>query len=172
MQYTRLGNTGLVVSRLSFGVMTFGQGQGTMASVSKTDEKSATEMIHRAMDAGINFFDSADAYASGQSETILGRALGARRRDVIISTKVGFRSGEAITHSGASYGYLLAAAEACLRRLDTAYLDLLSIHKPDPYTPFGETLRALDNLVQRGLVRYAGYSNFSAWLNAWAFSSG
>ena len=163
MEYTRLGKTGLIVSRLSFGVMTFGQGQGTMASVSKTDEKTASEMIRRAMDAGINFFDAADAYANGQSEVILGRALGARRRDVIISTKVGFRSGEAITHTGASYGYLLSAAEACLRRLGTDYLDLLSIHKPDPYTPFEETLRALDNLAQRGLVRYVGYSNFSAW---------
>ncbi|HJT01510.1 MAG TPA: aldo/keto reductase [Terriglobales bacterium] len=163
MQYTSLGNTGLIVSRLSLGVMTFGQGQGTMASVSKTDEKSAADMIHRAMDAGINFFDSADAYANGQSETILGRALGARRRDVIISTKVGFRSGEAITQTGASYRYLLAAAEACLQRLGTDYLDLLSIHKPDPYTPFEEMLRGLDNLVQRGLVRYVGYSNFSAW---------
>lgn len=163
MQYTRLGNTGLIISRLSFGVMTFGQGQGTMASVLKTDEKTAADMIHRSLDAGINFFDSADAYANGQSEAILGRALGARRRHVIISTKVGFRSGEAITQAGASYGYLLSAAEACLRRLGTDYLDLLSIHKPEPYTPFEETLRALENLVQRGLVRYVGYSNFSAW---------
>lgn len=163
MHYTRLGNTGLVVSRLSFGVMTFGQGQGTMAAVSKTDEQSATEMIHRALEAGVNFFDSADAYAGGQSEAILGRALGIRRRDVIISTKVGFRTGEVITQAGASYGYVLSAAEACLRRLGTDYLDLLSIHKPDPFTPVEETLRALDNLVRRGLVRYVGYSNFSAW---------
>lgn len=163
MQYTRLGNTGLAVSRLSFGVMTFGQGQGTMASVSKTDEKTASDMIHRAMDAGINFFDSADAYAGGQSEAILGRALGARRRDVLISTKIGFRTGEAITQAGASYGYVIAAAEACLRRLGTDYLDLLSIHKWDPFTPVEETLRALENLVRRGLVRYVGYSNFSAW---------
>jgi aryl-alcohol dehydrogenase-like predicted oxidoreductase len=166
MEYTRLGNTGLVVSRLAFGVMTFGQGQGTMASVSKTDEKTASDMIHRAMDAGINFFDSADAYAGGQSEAILGRALGPRRRDVLISTKVGFRTGEAITQAGASYGYVIAAAEACLRRLGTDYLDLLSIHKPDPFTPVEETLRALDNLVRRGLVRYVGYSNFSAWQSA------
>jgi aryl-alcohol dehydrogenase-like predicted oxidoreductase len=163
MQYTRLGNTGLVVSRLSFGVMTFGQGQGTMASVSKTDEKTATDMIRRSLEAGVNFFDAADAYANGQSEVILGRALDVRRRDVIVSTKIGFRTGEAITKAGASYGYLLSAAEACLHRLGTGYLDLLSIHKPDPFTPFEESLRALDNLVQRGLVRYVGYSNFSAW---------
>ena len=163
MQYTRLGNTGLVVSRLAFGVMTFGQGQGTMASVSKTDEKTATDMIQRSLEAGVNFLDAADAYANGQSEAILGRALGTRRRDVIISTKIGFRTAEAITRAGASYGYLLSAVEACLRRLGTDYLDLLSIHKPDPFTPFEETLRALDNLVQRGLVRYVGYSNFSAW---------
>lgn len=163
MEYTRLGNSGLIVSRLAFGVMTFGKGEGSMASVSKTDEKTAITLIHRALEAGINLFDSADAYANGQSETILGYALEGRRHDVVISTKIGFRTGEAVTRAGASYGYILSAAEACLRRLRTDYLDLLSIHKPDPWTPPEETARALDNLVQRGLVRYAGYSNLSTW---------
>ncbi|MBZ5629855.1 MAG: aldo/keto reductase [Acidobacteriia bacterium] len=163
MEYVRLGNSGLIVSRLSFGVMTFGKGEGAMAAVSKTDETTATAIIHRALDAGINLFDAADAYANGQSETILGKALEGRRHDVVISTKIGFRTGEAVTRAGASYGYILSAAEACLRRLRTDYLDLLSIHKPDPWTPPEETARALDNLVQRGLVRYVGYSNLSAW---------
>ena len=163
MEYARLGNSGLIVSRLSFGVMTFGKGEGVMASVSKTDEATATSILHRALEAGINFFDAADAYANGQSETILGKFLEGRRQEIVVSTKIGFRSGEAITRAGASYGYILSAAEACLRRLRTDYLDLLSIHKPDPWTPPEETARALDNLVQRGLVRYAGYSNLSAW---------
>jgi aryl-alcohol dehydrogenase-like predicted oxidoreductase len=166
MRYSRLGNSGLIVSRLAFGVMTFGQGTGAMAAVSKTGQQDAEAMVHRSLDAGINLFDTADAYANGQSEVMLGQALGPRRKDVVISTKIGFRSGEAVIHAGASYAYLLAATEASLRRLGTDYIDLLSIHKPDPFTPFEETARALDNLVQRGLVRYVGYSNLSAWQSA------
>jgi aryl-alcohol dehydrogenase-like predicted oxidoreductase len=165
MKYARLGNTGLIVSRLSFGVMTFGKtaADDPMSSVWKTGQEQANALIGRALDAGINFFDTADMYAGGQSEEMLGRALGQRRQDVIISTKIGFRSGGAVSRAGASYGYILSAAEACLTRLSTDYLDLLSIHKPDPFTPEEETARALDNLVQRGLVRYVGYSNLPAW---------
>lgn len=166
MQYARLGNTGLIVSRLAFGVMTFGKGAGAMAAVSKIGQADAESLIHRSLDAGINFFDAADAYASGQSEEMLGKALGARRKNIVLSTKVGFRSGDAVNQAGASYGYLIAATEASLRRLGTDFVDLLSIHKPDPVTPFEETARALDNLVQRGLVRYVGYSNLSAWQSA------
>ena len=163
MQFARLGRTGLIVSRLAFGVMTFGKGSGLMADVAKTGQDEANALVHRSLDAGINFFDTADAYASGESEVMLGKALGQRRKDVVVSTKIGFRSGEAVIHAGASYAYILAAAEASLRRLATDYVDLLSIHKPDPFTPFEETARALDDLVQRGLVRYVGYSNLSAW---------
>jgi len=166
MQFARLGNTGLIVSRLAFGVMTFGKGSGTMAAVAKTGQDEANALVHRSLDAGINFFDTADMYAEGQSEIMLGKALGSRRNDVIVSTKIGFRSGEAVVHAGASYAYILAATEASLRRLGTEYIDLLSIHKPDPFTPFEETARALDNLVQRGLVRYVGYSNLAAWQSA------
>ena len=166
MRYSRLGNTGLVVSRLAFGVMTFGQGAGAMAAVAKTGQKEAEALVQRSLDAGINLFDTADMYADGQSEIMLGQALGTNRKDVVVSTKVGFRSGEALIHAGASYGYLIAATEASLRRLGTDYIDLLSIHKPDPWTPFEETARALDNLVQRGMVRYVGYSNLSAWQSA------
>ncbi len=163
MQYARLGNSGLIVSRLAFGVMTFGQGSGIQAAVSKTTQDEAAVLIQRSLDAGINFFDAADAYAAGQSETILGKALGPRRKDVVISTKIGFRSTGVLTHAGASYSYILSATEASLRRLNTDFVDVLSIHKPDPFTPVEETARALDNLVQRGLVRYVGYSNLSAW---------
>jgi aryl-alcohol dehydrogenase-like predicted oxidoreductase len=163
MQFERLGNTGLIVSRLAFGVMTFGRGEGVFAAVSKTPQEEANKLVQRSLDAGVNFFDTADAYANGQSEVMLGRALGPRRKDVVFSTKIGFRTGEAVIHAGGSYAYILAAAESSLRRLATDYIDLLSIHKPDPFTPFEETARALDNLVQRGLVRYVGYSNLSAW---------
>lgn len=165
MQYVRLGNSGLVVSRLALGVMTFGSGSSSdpRSAVWKTGQQEADALVGRALDAGINFFDVADMYAHGQSEQMLAKALGKRRNDVVISTKVGFRSGETITQAGASYRYILAAAEASLRRLQTDYVDLLSIHRPDPFTPAEETARALENLVQRGLVRYVGYSNFSAW---------
>lgn len=165
MQYARLGNTGLIVSRLAFGVMTFGKNDPSspFSTVAKTPQQEAEAMISRCLDAGINFFDTADVYTNGDTEKMLGAALGARRKDVIISTKVGFRSGEALIHAGASYRYLLAATEASLRRLQTDYLDLLSIHKFDPHTPAEETARALENLVQRGLVRYVGYSNWTAW---------
>lgn len=165
MQYARLGNTGLVVSRLALGVMTFGSGSGSKPTdaVWKTGQQEADALVGRSLDAGINLFDTADMYADGQSESMLGKTLGKRRKDVVISTKIGFRSGDAVIHAGASYRYILAVAEASLRRLQTDYIDLLSIHKPDPVTPFEETARALENLVQRGLVRYVGYSNLSAW---------
>ena len=102
MQYSRLGNSGLVVSKLAFGAMTFGTGQGPFAAVSKVDAALADAMIGKTLDAGINHFNSADGYTGGQSEEMLGRALGDRRKDVVISTKVGFRSAPALLHQGLS----------------------------------------------------------------------
>jgi len=166
MQYRRLGNSGLVVSRLALGVMTFGSGSDDLGAVWKIGQQEANAIIGRALDAGVNFLDTADMYAGGQSEEMMAKALGTRRKDVVISTKVGFRTSNALTHAGASYGYILSAAESSLRRLNTDYIDLLSIHKFDPFTPMEESARALENLVQRGLVRYVGYSNFSAWQSA------
>ena len=163
MEYARLGSSGLIVSRLALGVMTFGSGSDAMGAVWKTGQQEADAIIGRSLDAGINFFDTADMYAGGQSEEMMAKALGKRRKHVVISTKIGFRQSDAITQAGASYGYIISAAEACLRRLNTDYIDLLSIHKFDPFTPMEESARALENLVQRGLVRYVGYSNFSAW---------
>ena len=169
MQYSRLGNSGLIVSRLAFGSMTFGSpappgdGSDPRSAIWKAGQKEADALVSRSMAAGVNFFDAADMYANGESETILGKALGKRRKDVVISTKIGFRSGDAVIQSGASRRYLLNSVEGCLERLNTDYIDLLSIHKPDPFTPEEETAQALDNLVQRGLVRYVGYSNLSAW---------
>ena len=164
MQFARLGNSGLVVSRLAFGVMTFGTAKGSIQGVWKAGQEEANALVNRALDAGINFFDTADSYASGQSEEMLGKALGTKRKDVVISTKVGFRAaGNGMLDAGASFRHIVNGAEASLRRLNTEYLDLLSVHRFDPYTPFEESARALENLVARGLVRYVGFSNFAAW---------
>jgi len=100
MQYSRLGDTGLIVSRLAFGAMTFGTGKGPFAAVSKVGPELANQIIGKTLDAGINFFNTADGYTGGQSEEILGKALGVRRKDVVVSTKVGFRSGEPLLHQG------------------------------------------------------------------------
>ena len=164
MQYKQLGNTGLIVSRLSFGAMTFGS--GSLATIYKVDQENAQAMLNRALDAGINFFDTADGYAEGQSEQMLGDALRTRRADVVISTKVGFRSGPALIQSGLSRQHIIAGCEASLRRLGTDYIDVYSVHKTDPFTPLEETLAALDTLVHQGKVRYIGYSNWPAWMTA------
>jgi len=163
MQYARLGNSGLIVSRLAFGVRTLGHDQGAMGAVWKTGQEEANALVGRSLDAGINFFDTADGYATGQSEVMLGKALRARRQDIILSTKIGFRTGLAITQSGSSARHILNSAEECLKRLGTDYIDLLSIHRLDAYTPFEESARALEDLITRGLVRYLGFSNFTAW---------
>lgn len=163
MQYTTLGHTGLVVSRLAFGAMTFGEGQLVPGVTNKIDQPIADQMVDRALEAGINLFDTADAYTNGQSEIMLGKALGDRRHQAIIATKVGFRTGNAITDTGLSYRHILASAEASLKRLGTDYIDLYQIHIPDPLTPPEETVRALDDLVRRGLVRYVGFCNLPAW---------
>lgn len=163
MQYTTLGHTGLLVSRLAFGAMTFGTGQLVPGVTNNIDQTEAEKMIDRVLDAGINLFDTADAYTSGQSEIILGKALGKRRQKVAVATKVGFRTGDALTDTGLSYRHIIASAEASLKRLGTDYIDLYQIHIPDPLTPPEETARALDDLVRRGLVRYIGFSNLPAW---------
>jgi len=143
--------------------MTFGHDQGAMGAVWKTGQEEANTLVGRSLDAGINFFDTADGYAAGQSEVMLGKALGTRRKDIILSTKIGFRTGPALTQSGSSARHILNSAEECLKRLGTDYVDLLSIHRFDAYTPFEESARALENLITRGLVRYVGFSNFTAW---------
>lgn len=163
MQYTTLGHTGLVVSRLAFGAMTFGTGELVPGVTNNIDQTIADQMVSRALDAGINLFDTADAYTGGQSEIMLGKALLHRRHETVIATKVGFRTGNAIADTGLSYRHIIASAEASLKRLGTDYIDLYQLHIPDPLTPIEETVRALDDLVRRGLVRYVGFSNFPAW---------
>src|SRR5262245_21684533 len=167
MQYNRLGDSGLIVSRLAFGVMTFGSAKGTVfEGISKVDQKLATELVAKSLDAGINHFNTADVYTGGQSEEFLGKALGNRRKDVIISTKTGFRSGEALIHQGLSRGHILDSAEGSLRRLGTDYIDVYLVHRLDPNTPVDETADALDSHVKSGKVRYIGFSNWPAWLAA------
>jgi aryl-alcohol dehydrogenase-like predicted oxidoreductase len=139
--------------------MTFGE----MGSIGKLDEAGAARLVGLALDAGVNLFDTANTYAAGSSEALLGRALGARRRDVLVATKVGFPSGPGPNQRGLSYRHVIASAEASLRRLGSDWIDLLQIHKHDSSTPFEETARALDDLVRRGLVRYLGLSNLPAW---------
>lgn len=182
MQYSRLGSTGLIVSRLSFGTMTFGN-DPSMPNVYKVSEESARAMIEKSLEAGVNFFDTADGYASGQSETMLGKLLSDKRQEVLLATKVGFRTGAALTQAGLSRQHILASCETSLRRLKTDYLDLYIVHKEDPYTPLEETLSVLNDLVRAGKVRYLGFSNWAAWkaaaalemqrANGWAeFTSG
>jgi aryl-alcohol dehydrogenase-like predicted oxidoreductase len=167
MQYSRLGNTGLIVSRLAFGAMTFGS-DPSISAIYKVDQENARAMIERSIEAGVNFFDTADGYAGGQSETMLGQALGPRRLDVVVATKVGFRSGEPITQAGLSRRHILASCDQSLNRLNTDYIDLYIVHKEDPFTPLEETLEALNDIVRTGKVRYLGFSNWSAWKAATA----
>jgi aryl-alcohol dehydrogenase-like predicted oxidoreductase len=163
MNYTTLGNTGLIVSRMAFGAMTFTSGNKDLRSISKVPAELADQLVGRSLDAGINMFDTADAYAGGESETLLGRALKSRRDDVVIATKVGFRSGPAHNQAGLSRRHILWSVDQSLKRLGTDWIDVYIVHREDPYTPLEETLAALDATVRSGKVRYLGFSNWSAW---------
>ena len=168
MKYTNLGNTGLIVSRLSFGAMTFGS-DPSITSIYKVNQEDAQKMVSKSLDAGINFFDTADGYAGGQSEEMLGKTLATQRKDVVIATKVGFRTGAPVTQAGLSKRHILYSCEQSLRRLNTDYIDLYILHKEDPFTPLEETLAAVNSLVEAGKVRYIGFSNWSAWKAAVAW---
>ena len=164
MQYRRLGDTGLIVSRLSFGAMTFTTGDPS--AVAKVDKSDAEALLSRALDAGVNLFDTADVYANGRSEEILGAFLKPRRDEVVLSTKVAYRMGPGQNQTGLSRKHLLSACDASLKRLGTDYVDVLMAHKGDPFTPLEETLEALDTLVRQGKTRYIGCSNWPAWMMA------
>lgn len=166
MEYKTLGNTGLLVSRLCLGTMTFGAGEGFFKPIGDVDHDGVVHMVQAALNAGINFFDTADAYQGGQSETLLAQALenlDIPRHEVVIATKVYSRTGDGRNDIGASRGHIFDAVEASLRRLRTDYIDLYQIHANDYLTPLEETLRALDTLLQQGKVRYIGVSNWQAW---------
>ncbi len=166
MLYTRLGDTGLIVSRLAFGAMTFGSGSGRMAAIAKVNLEAARQLVGKSLDAGVNYFNTADAYTRGQSEEILGETLGHHRKEVIIATKVGFRSGDALVDQGLSRQHIVTSAEGSLRRLRTDYIDVYLLHRVDRLTPIEESLEALDLLVRQGKVLYTGFSNWPAWMAA------
>ncbi|MDE2450357.1 MAG: aldo/keto reductase [Gammaproteobacteria bacterium] len=163
MQYALLGNTGLTVSRLAFGAMTFTAGNKDLGTIYKVGADLAGELVGRALDAGINFFDTADGYAGGESEAMLGAALKSHRDQVVIATKVGFRTGPALVRAGLSRRHILWSVDQSLKRLGTDWIDVYIAHRDDPYTPLEETLAALDAVVRAGKVRYLGFSNWSAW---------
>jgi aryl-alcohol dehydrogenase (NADP+) len=162
MEYVSLGRSGLKVSRLCLGTMTFGN-PAWRAYVLPEDE--SRPIIHRALLLGINFFDTADMYSLGASEEVLGRALRdfASRDDVVIATKVYYPMGEGPNRRGLSRKHVCASVEGSLRRLGTDHIDLYQVHRWDPQTPVEETLRALDDLVRSGKVRYLGASSMAAW---------
>ena len=157
-----LGNTGVRVSELCFGAMTFG-GKGYWQNIGQVEQKEADELVRTAIDAGINFFDTADIYSEGRSEEILGKALGKKRNDIVLATKVRGRSGPGPNDVGLSRKHIMDSCDASLRRLGTDYIDLYQVHSFDGRTPLEETLRALDDLVRSGKVRYLGASNFAGW---------
>ena len=163
MEYRLLGRSGLSVPALSFGTATFGGGNDFFRAWGASDVKEATRLVDVSLDAGLTMFDSADAYSAGLAEEILGQAIKGRRDKVLISTKASFRMGPTPNNLGSSRHHLIAACEASLKRLGTDYIDLWQMHGFDAKTPIEETMRALDDLVRAGKVRYIGCSNYSGW---------
>jgi len=154
MRYKPLGRTGVFVSELCFGTMTFGK---------EADEAESGRMFAACRDAGVNFFDCANAYSDGLAETILGRLLKGCREDIVLTTKVAQRAGSDVNALGATRRHIMLQVEKSLKRLDTDRIDVYFIHHFDPATPMDETLRALDDLVRQGKVLYLGASNWAAW---------
>ncbi len=154
MEYRTLGKSGLKVSVLGLGANNFGWW---------IDEPSSAAVINHTLEIGINYIDTADMYDNGRSEEFIGRILKGRRKEVLVATKFGMPMGESINDRGGSRWYIMRALEASLKRLQTDYVDLYQMHQPDPTTPIEESLRALDDLVKSGKVRYIGCSNFAGW---------
>lgn len=163
MTYTRLGHSGLIVSRMCFGTMTFNHGSEWIPGVAKVGQDAATEMVNAALDAGVNFFDTADGYSNGESEDILGKALGKRRNEAVICTKLGFRQTDQIGDAGLNRNHVLKQIDGSLDRMGIDHIDLLVLHKTDFTTPMEETLAALQTSVEQGKIRYIGVSNWPAW---------
>jgi aryl-alcohol dehydrogenase-like predicted oxidoreductase len=159
VELRRLGSSGLKVSPIGLGGNTFG---------ATVDGDDAVATIHRALDVGVTFIDTADVYSSGRSEELIGQAIAGRRHDMIVGTKLRASMGEGPYHSGLSRRWMMRAVEDSLRRLATDYIDLYQAHSPDDDTPLEETLRAMDDLVRQGKVRYIGCSNYAAWQMAQA----
>lgn len=165
MKYNLLGKTGLWVSEICLGTMTFGA-KGKFAAVGGVDQKGADELVTQAIDAGVNFIDTANIYSEGISEEMTGKAikhLGISRDELVLATKVRGSMGDKPNQKGLSRKHIMDQVEASLKRLGTDYIDLYQIHSNDPLTPIDETLRTLDDLVRSGKVRYIGASNVAAW---------
>ncbi len=168
MRYNQLGNTGLFVSEICLGTMTFGPAgeNGLWGGIASLDQNGVDDIVGRSVAAGVNFFDTADVYSFGKSEELLGqsiRNLGLKREDVVIATKVHGTMGEGPNRRGSSRGHIMDSVEGSLKRLQTDHIDLYQLHGTDTVTPIEETLRALDDLVASGKVRYVGVSNWQAW---------
>jgi aryl-alcohol dehydrogenase-like predicted oxidoreductase len=159
MKYRKLGNTGLIVSELALGTMQFG-GKMNMGNLGQED---TTQMVKVALDRGINFIDTADVYSLGESETLVGYSLKGVREQIVLATKVRLPMGDNFNHSGATRVNIMREVEASLRRLQTDYIDLYQVHGWDSNTPLEETVRALDDLVHQGKIRYIGLSNLMSW---------
>ena len=162
MEYRQLGRSGLRVSVLTMGTMTFG-GKGNFAVVGSTDVTEARRQVDRCLDAGVNVIDTADVYSEGVSEEIVGEVLEGRRDDVLVATKVRMPMGPGPNDAGLSRHHVISGCEASLRRLRTDHIDLYQLHEWDGQTPLEETLEALDLLVRQGKVRYVGVSNYAGW---------
>ena len=167
MRYRQLGRSGLFVSEICLGAMTFGgeAGAGIWKAIGGLNQNEVNSIIGKALDAGVNFIDTADVYSFGQSEQRVGQALkdiGVPRKDVVIATKVFGEMGPGPNDRGASRGHIMDSVYGSLERLQTDHIDLYQIHGNDTVTPIDETLRALDDLTRQGLVRYVGVSNWSA----------
>ena len=166
MRYNRLGSTGLIVSELCLGAMTFGTKPGRFGAIAGLDQSASTDLVKQAFDAGINFIDTANVYTTGQSEEFVGgaiRELGLARSDVVVATKALGAMGEGPNDAGVSRYHLMHQIDASLKRLGTDHIDLYQIHGWDSQTPMDEALRALDDMVRAGKVRYIGVSNWAAW---------
>jgi aryl-alcohol dehydrogenase-like predicted oxidoreductase len=166
MRYNRLGNSGLIVSELCLGAMTFGTKPGRFGTIGGLDQDASTALVKQAFDAGVNFIDTANVYTVGQSEEFVGgalKALGLARSEVILATKATGGMGTGKMESGFSKKHLLDQIDASLARLSLDYVDLYQIHAWDPHTPMDEALRALEDIVRSGRARYVGVSNWAAW---------
>ncbi|HKD48981.1 MAG TPA: aldo/keto reductase [Rhizomicrobium sp.] len=166
MKYNRLGRTGLYVSRICFGTMTFSGENFLGGVIGNSDQKEATHLINKCLEAGVNFFDTADVYSAGNSEIMTGHAfrdLGLQRSEFVLATKVYGRMGKGVNDIGASRGHIMDGISRSLERLKLDYVDLYQIHATDLITPVEETMQALNDLVRQGMVRYVGVSNWTAW---------
>ncbi|WP_322008712.1 aldo/keto reductase [Paraburkholderia sp. J12] len=164
MKYAQLGRTGVFVSRVCLGAMTFGGADNVAGNaIGRLSQPETDAIVGAALDAGVNFIDTADVYGLGGSETLLGNSLKGRRDQVVLATKLHARVGPGANQAGQSRLHLIDALEGSLKRLQTDHIDLYQLHSFDPLTPLDEVLRALDDVVRQGKVRYIGCSNFAAW---------